>query len=129
MLRVIIADDEHVLADSLALVLSHFGYETTAVYSGEKAVEAAAMLTPDVVISDVAMGEMSGIEAGIQIRQMLPDCRVLLFSGQASTADLVQRATCQGHYFEIVSKPIHPKALLAYLSGSVRGSSTPDGNG
>lgn len=129
MLRVLIADDEHVIADSLALILSQFGYETTAVYSGEKAIEAAAIWTPDVVISDVAMGGMSGIDAGIQIRQMLPDCRVLLFSGQASTADLIQRATGQGHYFEIVSKPVHPRALLAYLSGSVQGSSASDGIG
>src|SRR5450631_1393180 len=63
MLRLLIVDDEQVIADSLALILGQFGYETTAIYSGERAVEAASALTPDVVISDVAMGGMNGIEA------------------------------------------------------------------
>jgi CheY-like chemotaxis protein len=121
MLRVLIADDEQVIADSLALIVGQFGYETTAVYSGENAVAVAGVWGPDVVISDVVMAGMSGIEAGIQIRQMLPGCRVVLFSGQTSTGELIRRAISEGHYFEVLTKPVHPKALFAYLTGSVSG--------
>jgi len=129
MLRLLIVDDEQIVADSFALILGEFGYETSAVYNGEKAVEAASALMPDVVISDVMMAEMSGIEAGVQIRRMLPDCRIILFSGQTSTADLVQRATSEGHSFELLTKPVHPKALLAYLTGAVCGPSFLQRNG
>ena len=128
MIRVLIADDEQVIADSMALILGQLGYETAAVYSGEQAVEAAATLTPDVVISDVAMGGMNGVEACIRIRRLLPDCRIILFSGQASTATLIQRATFETHDFEMLTKPVHPKALLAYLTGAVCGRWLPIGD-
>ena len=123
MLRVLVADDEPVIADSLALILDQFGYKTTAVYSGENAVAAAGVWGPDVVISDVVMTGISGIEAGIQIRQMLPACRVILFSGQASTEELIRTAASEGHSFELLTKPVHPKVLLSYLTSSVPGSS------
>ena len=129
MLRLLIVDDEQTIADTLALILGEFGYETTAVYNGEKAVEVASTLVPDVVISDVMMGEMNGIEAGIHIRQMLPACRVILFSGKTSTADLIERAPSEGRSFELLAKPVHPKALLAYLTGTVRGRSLSAGIG
>jgi hypothetical protein len=46
---------------------------------------------------------------------MLPKCKILLFSGQAATADLLDRARSQGHEFEILAKPVHPQDLLARL--------------
>jgi hypothetical protein len=46
---------------------------------------------------------------------MLPSCKILLFSGQAATADLLDRARVQGHEFEILAKPVHPQDLLARL--------------
>ena len=70
MLRVLIVDDEPVIADSLAYALSDFGYDATAVYDGQEALKSAAALNPDVLISDVVMPGMNGIEAGIQIRRM-----------------------------------------------------------
>ena len=46
---------------------------------------------------------------------MLPNCKILLISGQAATADLLERARAQGHEFEILAKPVHPTDLLAKL--------------
>jgi CheY-like chemotaxis protein len=113
--RVLVVDDEHVIADTLAIILNQHGYEATAVYSGTAAVERARNLTPDLIISDVIMQDMNGIEAAIQIREFLPGCKILLFSGQASTADLLENARAQGHEFEILAKPVHPQDLLAKL--------------
>ena len=110
--RVLIADDEKNIADTLALILGFLGFETNAVYSGEAAVEAAAQFQPDVLITDVVMGEMSGIEAAINIFQMLPQCKIILFSGQAATADLVSEAGSSIKRFEILSKPVHPQVLV-----------------
>jgi CheY-like chemotaxis protein len=115
--KVLVADDERVIADTLAIILNQSGFEATAVYSGEKAVETAETLHPDMLISDVIMNDLNGIDAAIKIRQMLPSCKILLFSGQAATADLLDRAQGQGHQFEILAKPVHPQDLLAKLRG------------
>ena len=113
--KVLVADDERVIADTLAIILNQSGFQATAVYSGEKAVETARTLEPDMVISDVIMTDLNGIDAAIRIRGMLPSCKILLFSGQAATADLLDRARVQGHEFEILAKPVHPQDLLARL--------------
>jgi len=59
--KVLVADDERVIADTLAIILNQSGFEATAVYNGEKAVETARTLRPDMVISDVIMTDMNGI--------------------------------------------------------------------
>ena len=115
--RVLVVDDEQVIADTLARILDLNGYEASAVYSGTAAVESARSLQPDLVISDVIMQDMNGIEAAIHIRGFLPSCKILLFSGQAATADLLENARAQGHEFEILAKPVHPADLLAKLKG------------
>lgn len=113
--KVLVADDERVIADTLAIILNQCGFEATAVYSGEKAVETARTWRPDMLISDVIMTDLNGIDAAIQIREILPACKILLFSGQAATADLLDRARGQGHEFEILAKPVHPQDLVARL--------------
>ena len=115
--RVLVADDEQVIANTLAIILNQAGFEARAVFSGEKAVEALESFQPDMLISDVIMTGMTGIEAAIITRNRLPNCKILLFSGQAATADLLEKARMQGHEFEILAKPVHPTDLLAKLRG------------
>ena len=115
--KVLVVDDEQVIADTLAKILDINGYDASAVYSGVAAVESARDLRPDLIISDVIMQDMDGIEAAIHIRDFLPSCKILLFSGQAATADLLESARAQGHDFEILAKPVHPSELLAKLKG------------
>ena len=115
--KVLVADDERVIADTLAMILNQSGFEARAVYSGEKALEAAASFVPDMLISDVIMADLNGIDAAIQIRNLLPSIKVLLFSGQAATADLLEKARNNGHEFEILAKPVHPQDLLSRLRG------------
>lgn len=113
--RVLVADDERVIADTLAIILNQNGFEAFAVYSGSAAVEHARKVKPDLIISDVIMPDMNGIDAAIKIRGFLPHCKILLFSGQAATADLLDSARKQGHEFEILAKPVHPQDLLAKI--------------
>jgi len=114
--RVLVLDDERIIADTLSAILNLPGYESAAVYRGEDAVERSRSFHPELVIADVVMPGMNGIEAAIAIRKMLPGCKILLFSGQAATADLLQEARRSGHDFEILSKPVHPDELLAKIS-------------
>lgn len=113
--RVLVVDDERVIADTLAIILNQAGFEASAVYTGMGAVDTAREVRPDLIISDVIMPDMNGIEAAIHIRGFLPDCKILLFSGQAATADLLESARAKGHEFEILAKPVHPQDLLAKL--------------
>ena len=113
--RVLVADDERVIADTLAIILNQNGYDASAVYTGTAAVEKARSMRPDLLISDVIMPDMNGIDAAIKIRAFLPGCKILLFSGQAATADLLEDARKRGHEFEILAKPVHPQDLLQKL--------------
>ena len=113
--KVLVVDDERVIADTLAIILNQNGFDASPVYTGTGAVDRAKAERPDLVISDVIMPDMNGIDAAIRIRQFLPECKILLFSGQAATADLLERARAQGHEFEILAKPVHPQDLLARL--------------
>jgi CheY-like chemotaxis protein len=115
--KVLVADDEQVIANTLAIILNQHGFEARAVFSGEKALEELDSFQPDMLISDVIMTGMTGIEVAIETRKKLPNCKVLLFSGQAATADLLERARAQGHEFDILAKPVHPTDLLAKLRG------------
>jgi DNA-binding response OmpR family regulator len=113
--KVLVADDERVIADTLAMILNQSGFTAKVAYTGEKALEMAADFKPEMLISDVIMGGLNGIDAAIKIRELLPGIKILLFSGQAATADLLEKARAQGYEFEILAKPVHPQDLLAKL--------------
>jgi CheY-like chemotaxis protein len=115
--KVLVVDDEKVIADTLAKIFELNGYEASTVYTGTAAVESARSFQPDLMICDVLMPEMNGIEAAILIRGIVPTCKILLFSGQAATANLLDEARAQGHEFEILAKPVHPADLLAKVRG------------
>jgi CheY-like chemotaxis protein len=113
--RVIVVDDERLIANTLAIILNNAGYDARAVFSGEQLVELLESFQPEVLIADVVMPGMTGIEAAIATRTKLPKCNILLFSGQAITAELMEQARTQGHEFELLAKPVHPSDLLEKL--------------
>jgi CheY-like chemotaxis protein len=115
--KIIVADDEHVIADTLAKIFSQSGFEATAAYSGEEVAEVANTFQPDILVTDVVMGTMNGIEAAKLVRQMLPSCRIVLLSGHPSAAELLDGAREQGYEFEILAKPLPPNQLIAHLRG------------
>ena len=117
--KVLVADDEQVIANTLAMILIAAKYDARDVYSGDRAVEMARTFQPDMLISDVIMPGKTGIEAAIEVRAMLPSCKILLFSGQAATADLLETARAQNYDFELISKPVHPGDLLLKLHGAL----------
>jgi DNA-binding NtrC family response regulator len=58
------------------------------------------------------MPGLSGVDLAIQIRSECPECKILLFSGQATTQDLLKDARRQGHTFELLQKPVNPSLML-----------------
>jgi CheY-like chemotaxis protein len=122
---VFVVDDEWTIASTLAAILERHGYE--AVYFTEPlaALEAARREAPFLLISDVMMPKMSGVQLAIELKALSPSSKVLLFSGQAATADLLQAASDQGHEFELLSKPVHPTELLKKISDATGGGFPP----
>lgn len=113
--RVLVVDDESIIADTLVLILNKSGFDATAAYSGEQALEMASAVDPELLISDVGMRGIDGIETAIRFRNLLPACNVVLFSGQAHAADLLHDARERGYAFELLKKPVDPAVLLNYI--------------
>jgi len=113
---ILIVEDEKVVADTLGQILASHGYEIRVVYSAEDAVETIANWSPNLAILDVMLPKMNGIEFAVVLKENLPDCHVLLFSGQPSVEALMQKARNEGHDFEILAKPVHPTVMLDAIS-------------
>lgn len=118
--RVLVVDDEMVIADTLALILSQSGFTAHAAYSGEEAIELAAALNPDVLVSDVIMDGVSGIEVAIYYSIYLPSCRILLISGNVLTSSLLEVAGKKGYSFQLISKPVQPETLISHIASNAR---------
>ena len=120
--RIFIVDDEPVIASSLAAILRLSGFSAGFFTSPREALVAARSESPDLLISDVAMPDISGIDLAIQMRAQHPNCKILLFSGQAATSDLLEGARAQGYDFRLLQKPVHPSVFLAEIGALPAGT-------
>jgi CheY-like chemotaxis protein len=114
--KVLVADDEHIICDTLALILGANGFEPMCAYSGEAAVESARNHRPDVVVVDVILHGMSGLEAARQIRALYPGCRTILISGTIASSEMLNEAHALGGNLEFLTKPFAPDVLLNKLN-------------
>jgi CheY-like chemotaxis protein len=113
---VLVVDDEETLANTTVEILNISGFCAFVAYSGQTALELAARLHPDILLTDVVMPGMNGVELALAISKLLPDTRILLISGQAGTIDLLEKARVEGHSFDLIAKPIHPMKLIEHLN-------------
>jgi len=113
--RILIVDDEELIADTLTEILKRNGFNAMGTYSGKQALQVAKRFHPDYLLADVLMPFMNGIELAIEIRKMSAKTKILLFSGHVNSADLLHEARLGGHEFDVVAKPIHPDRLLQIL--------------
>jgi YesN/AraC family two-component response regulator len=93
-------------------ILSLQGYETRTAYDGRTALDICREFVPQIVITDVFLPGMNGIELGIAIRRDFPDCDILLLSGHGATFNMLEDARSQGNEFELLAKPVQPRDLL-----------------
>jgi CheY-like chemotaxis protein len=114
-LRVLIVDDEEIIADSLANILKVKGFAATAAYNGEQALELATTVKPDVLLSDVVMPGISGVELALRLIGLLPSCRVVLYSSIAVVTNLLKASEATNYPFTLLAKPIHPDDLIARI--------------
>jgi DNA-binding NtrC family response regulator len=118
-MKIIVVDDEPVIADTLVDILRGEGHDACAVSNGESAISLTKLMRPmrpDVLVTDVIMPGMDGVETAKEMMKLVPTCRIILFSGQAASTDLVSKAEAEGYSFEILAKPINSSILLATIN-------------
>ena len=120
--RVFVVDDENVIASTLELILLSEGFNARSFANPIAALNAAQSEAPDLLITDVMMPEMTGIELAVRIKQNCPSCKVLLFSGQVSIVNLLAQAEADGHDFVLVDKPVHPAVLIEKIGEVMQGN-------
>jgi CheY-like chemotaxis protein len=109
---ILVVDDERRIAETLVLILNIKGYAAEAAHDGASALEICRQRLPDLVVTDVVMPGMNGIELAIAIRRQFPGGRILLFSGQAETLEILEDAKRRGYDFDLLAKPVPPEELL-----------------
>jgi CheY-like chemotaxis protein len=112
---VFVVDNEKIIADTLALILNQSGFTTLAFTSAVEAIKALESQTPSLLISDVDMPGLNGIELAIRYKTLCPSCKLLLFSGHLATTELLEAARLKGHEFHMLAKPFHPLDLISVI--------------
>ena len=82
-------------------------------YSGYSAMETAFAWVPDVIISDIRMPDLNGVDAVLSMARRLPNTKFLLFSGQSNGS--LSRALERGLKFVFLEKPVQPQSVVEYL--------------
>lgn len=121
--QVFVVDDEPAIASSLAAILEMNGFSAKFFTSPVAALAAARGKSPDLLISDVEMPGLSGLDLAIQMKAQYPTCQVLLFSGRPSSMDLLDAARVRGHDFDLLMKPVPPLQFLTEIRKKISSSS------
>jgi DNA-binding NtrC family response regulator len=109
-----VVDDEPLIATTLAKILDLNGFYAKPFFSASGALsDAAEFGPPEILITDVLMPEMNGIDLATNFLKLYPLCKTLLISGQVATADLLSDAKRAGHDFRALAKPFPPEDLIA----------------
>jgi len=124
-LRISVVDDEVLIASTLTAVLCNQGFEASFYTESLQALQSARYYAPDLLISEVSMPMLSGIDLAIQVQKHHPNCKVLLFSGQPDITDLLETSRANGDNFEVLAKPIDPYELLAKIQSTLGLASLP----
>jgi two-component system nitrate/nitrite response regulator NarL len=124
--RILIVDDHPLTSEALAALLDQQGFTVVGCEAdGEGAAAAAGALQPDVVLLDLSMPGMSGLEALPLIRQAAPACEVVVLTASGSEDDLL--AAIRGGAAGYLLKSEPPERIVEFLRGVVRGEAALSG--
>ena len=114
--KILIVDDEPDIIEILKYNLDKEGYDVKSANNGKKAVEKAKKYIPDIIILDVMMPEMDGIEACQELKKIskLSNTRIIFLSARGE--DFTQIAAFDAGADDYVTKPVKPKILIKKIS-------------
>jgi len=113
--RILVVDDERLLADTTTAILSRAGYDAKTAYDGFSALEMVGSFRPDYLLTDIMMPDMNGVELAIAVTGKYPETSVLLFSGQAGISPILEASKAKGYEFPLLAKPVPPAQLIEKL--------------
>lgn len=122
--KVLVVDDEHFIASTLARILDQSGFCAVPIYCAWAAIQIAEGLQPDILITDISMPGLDGFEVASRVCARVPGCRVFFLSAQ-HPLERVREFQSKGHRFEFLHKPIHPSELLDRLRSGSQGADSP----
>ncbi len=113
MQRVLVVDDDRLVADTLELIFMKSGFEARAAYSADQALECAMAFTPDLLLCDITMPGRDGLALVCDITRELPSCRIIVLTGFYSNLKNVREQSDRlVRPMGILTKPCHPSDLL-----------------
>ena len=110
MIRILLAEDDESMRVYLARALERTGYHVVAVDNGLAAIPLLESEPFDLLLTDIVMPEMDGIELAQKAAEIAPDIRVMFITGFAAVALKAGRKTPDA---KVLSKPFHLKDLVA----------------
>jgi CheY-like chemotaxis protein len=113
MQRVLVVDDDRLVADTLALIFVKSGFQAKAAYSADQALESARIFHPDLLLCDVTMPGRDGLALVCDITHEQPSCRIIVLTGFYSNLKSVREQSNKlARPFGILTKPCPPVELL-----------------
>jgi len=120
--RVLLVDDEREFAATLTERLSLRGYEASAAFTAEEAINAVAASTPDVILLDLNLPGVRGIELLMTLRQLLPHGEIILLSGHLDLTEKIEGVRIDA--FGLLFKPVEMAELTAKIDAAQAKSGT-----
>jgi DNA-binding response OmpR family regulator len=113
MQRVLVVDDDRLVADTLALIFEKSGFSAKAAYSADEGLDCSREFTPNLLLCDVTMPGRDGLSLVNDVARELPSCRVLVLTGFYSNLKSVREQVRKlAHPAGILTKPCQPTDLL-----------------
>ena len=110
---VLVVDDEVAILDTLRILLRSEGFEPHVAHGGRKALEQLSALHPDIVLTDIRMPNVGGVEVLAAARESDPDVPVILMTAQATLQSAMQAVNAGAFYY--IQKPFRNDELIAIL--------------
>lgn len=113
MQRVLIVDDDRLVADTLALIFVKSGFQARAAYSADEALGIARVFTPNLLLCDISMPGRDGLALVCDITRELPSCRIIVLTGfYANLQNVREQSNRLARPMGILTKPCPPTDLL-----------------
>jgi len=117
--KILVVDDEKEITELIALYLEKEGYEVHASDNGEHAVRLAEAIVPDLIVLDVSLGRMDGVEVCRSLRQgACAEVPILFLSCKSEDADIIRGLSEGGD--DYITKPFSPSQLVARIQAHIR---------
>lgn len=126
-IKILLVDDEPDVLDFLSYNLKKEGYEVFTASDGKSAIQTAKKVLPNLIILDVMMPEMDGIEACKELRSSPETKNALIVFLTARTEDYSQIAGLDAGADDYISKPLKPRVLVSRIHALLRRRNSPEG--